>query len=219
MIFDMDGVLIDSVRTGLQVRKQLLANYGVDLDTVPDPQGEGHRAASLKTLLTSVEKHSGVHVDHEEFKQLSQKHMYQQLKNSGAAADPALVSLLKELRRHDILCAITSSSLQESVDNKLKILGIKPYFSVIITGSDAQEHKPHPEGYLLTLAKLRLSPNQCIIVEDTKTGVEAGLAAGCRVIGFTQYNPSRETLEGTIANIAHWHDLTYETLVKLDTKS
>jgi beta-phosphoglucomutase-like phosphatase (HAD superfamily) len=65
VIFDMDGVLIDSVEVGLQARKRLLAQYNVDLDTVPDPQGENHRAASLKTLLASVKTHHGIDIDHD----------------------------------------------------------------------------------------------------------------------------------------------------------
>ncbi len=215
VIFDMDGVLIDSVQAGLRVRKKLLARYGVDLDAVPDPQGEGHRAASMKTLLASVKSHHGLHINPDEFAELSVEHMYKELQEFGASADPGLIAFLKELRRHGVACAIASSSLQEGINNKLKILGIEQYFSVIVTGSDVQKHKPHPETYLLATARLNLPPDDCIVFEDTIAGVEAGLAAGCRVIGFTQYNPPKEPLPGVVMTVENWSDISYNKLLHL----
>ncbi|MDN5274670.1 MAG: haloacid dehalogenase [Candidatus Saccharibacteria bacterium] len=215
VIFDMDGVLIDSVELGHIRRKKILAQYNVDLDAVPDPQGEAHRAASLKSLLSSVENHYGIRIDYDEFARISREHMHEDFQTYEISSDPGLVAFLKELRQHDIICAIVSSGLREGVDIKLEVLGIKQYFSTIITGTDVKEHKPHPEPYLHALKKLDLAPSDCVIFEDSVTGVKAGQAAGCRVIGFTQYNPSKEPLPGVVATIKNWSEINYNTLERL----
>ena len=212
VIFDMDGVLIDTVETGFRVRKRLLAQRGVDLENIPDPQGEGHRAASLKNLLRNVKDHSGIHVDHDEFAELTRKHMRQALHAQGTSADPGLVAFLNDLKDHQITCAVASSSLRESIDIKLDILGIRRYFSVIVTGSDVEEHKPHPAAYTYALQQLHLPPKDCVIFEDSLTGIEAGRAAGCKVIGFTQYNPPEKTLHGVVATVQNWSEITYDKL-------
>lgn len=217
VIFDMDGILIDSVETGLRVRKKVLGRYGVDLETVPDPQGEGHRAASAKKLLAAVKDHSGIHIDHDEFTKLTTRRMNEELQALyGSAASAGLVAFLKELQAHNIICAIASSSLREGVENKLRILGIKHFFQVVVTGSDVQEHKPHPEGYLLAIKKLGLSPEECIIFEDSLTGMQAAHAAGCRVVGFTQYNPPKEPLSNVILTVQSWDDMHYDLLQSVD---
>ena len=213
VIFDMDGVLIDSVEVGFKARKKLLARYNVDLDIVPDSQGEGHRAASLKTLLASVKAHHGIDIDHDEFAGKSREHMREDLQEHGVSADPDLVAFLEELRQHNIICAIVSSGLREGLDIKLDILGIKQYFSVIVTGSEVWEHKPHPAPYLYALKKLGLPPSDCIIFEDSLTGVQAAQAASCRVIGFTQYNPPKEPLPGVVATVKSWSEINYDKLV------
>lgn len=211
----MDGVLIDSVQAGLRMRRKLLAKYGVDLDTVPDPQGEGHRASSMKSLLASVKSHQGVHIDHDEFASLAIEHMPKILQEHGVSADPGLIKFLKELKQHNIVCAIASSGLRAGVETKLEILGIKQYFSVIVTGSDVKVHKPHPESYLYAMEKLGMAAEDCVIIEDSLTGVQAAHAAGCRVIGFAQYNPSKEPLAGVVTTVIHWNEMSYHQLQHL----
>lgn len=215
VIFDMDGVLIDSVELGIRSRKKLLAQYNVDLDKVPDPQGEAHRAASLKSLLLSVKNHYGIHIDHDEFARISRENMRHDLQEHGVSADPSLTAFLEELKQHNIICAIVSSGLREGLDIKLNVLGIRQYFSVIVTGSDVKQHKPHPEPYLYALKKLGLPAKDCIIFEDSLTGVQAGQAAGCKVIGFTQYNPPKEPLSGVVATIKNWNEINYDKLKHL----
>lgn len=212
VIFDMDGVLIDSVELGFRSRKKLLTRYGVDLDTIPDQQGEGHRAASLKSLLESIRNHSGVHIDHDEFARISRTHLRRDLEESGISVDPELIEFLKDLRRHNITCAIVSSSLRKGLDIKLEVLDIKQYFSMIVTGNDVNEHKPHPAPYLYALKKLKLPAKDCVIFEDSLTGIKAAQAAGCRVIGFTKYNPPKKQLDGVIATIKKWAEISYDEL-------
>lgn len=214
----MDGVLIDTVEIGLRVRKKLLSHHGVDLESIPDPQGEGHKTASLKNLLANVKDHSGIHIDHDEFANHVRKHMREQLQAERVAADPGLLAFLEDLNSHGVTCAVASSSLREGIDIKLDILGIRQYFSVIVTGSDVKEHKPHPAAYLYAMEELHLSPEDCVVFEDSLTGIEAGLGAGCKVIGFTQYNPPKESPQGVIATVRNWSEISYDKLESLVAK-
>lgn len=215
-MFDMDGVLIDTVTFGRNIRQRILKeHYNVDLDTVPDPQGEDHRVASMKTLLANVEDHLGTHINIDEFAELQAQYMRVELPKL-ISVDLSLVAFLKELRQHNITCAVVTTAQRSGTDIKLDVLGIRQYFSVIVTGNDIENHKPHPDAYLYALKKLDLSPNDCIVFEDSLPGVQAGLAAGCRVINFTQYNPPKEPIPGVITVIRQWGDLTYEKLLSLE---
>lgn len=213
VIFDLDGVLIDSVQIALKNRKELLAGYGVDLDSIPDPQDEGHRAASLKTLLANVENHTGIQIDPEEFAKHSTEKMRQALKSQ--SADPAFITFLDDLNRRGVACAIATSGRREVVEMKLEVLGLTNYFPTIVTGDDVQEHKPHPAAYLETLRRLGLTPNDCIIIEDSLTGMQAGIASGCKVIGFVGFSSSNETLPNVVLTIQKWSDINYQVLAGL----
>ena len=218
VIFDMDGVLADTVTIGRNARQKVLdEHYGIDLNKVPDPQGQDHRAASMKTLLASIEAHTGTRIDHDEFHDLEHGNMENDLRRL-LKVDPALIRFLDELEQHGIVCAVVTTSQRSGADLKLELLGIRQYFSIVVTGNEIEHHKPHPEGYLHALEKLGLSAADCIIFEDSLTGVQAGLAAGCRVINLTQYNPPQEVIPGVLATISQWRDMTYSKLLSLEKR-
>ena len=215
VIFDMDGVLIDSVTVGRKIRGNILAeHYGINLDEVPDPQGQDHRIASMKTMLADIEDHLGTHIDIEEFAELQAQAMRDELPKL-ISVDPALVALLDELKQHDLTCAVVTTAQRTGTDIKLDVLGIRQYFSVIVTGNDIENHKPHPEAYHFAMTKLGLSAADCVIFEDSLPGVQAGVAAGCKVIGFTQYNPPEESLPDVVAVVSKWTDISYGKLQKI----
>lgn len=215
VIFDMDGVLIDSVESANRAKTELLKRQGIDINTVPDPTNEGHKGSSVRIFLDAVERHHGVKIDRQQFARDAIEFVHKDLQQNGVSADTDLINLLKELQSYKIPCGIASSGLRESVNNKLRILGIKEYFQIIITGDDVKEHKPHPAPYILTIGKLNARPDKCLVFEDSLVGVQAAQAAGCTVIGFTGYNTNKNPLPGCALTVDAWNQASYNTLSNL----
>jgi HAD superfamily hydrolase (TIGR01509 family) len=213
LIFDVDGVLIDSVAAAYRVRARLLASYGVDIAQIPDPHHEGHKGSSLKHLLMAVNQHAGVEIDEASFAEAAVKGMRNEFE--GTRVDTRLLALLRELKQHGIPCGIASSGRPEGVRIKLEVLGIGDYFDQIVTAGDVTRHKPDPEIYLLTAERLGLDIKRCIIIEDSAAGVAAGKAAGGTVIGFTQYNQDKTPLAGVRFTVDGWDGLSYLRLREL----
>jgi|GEM_PF-91433 len=212
VIFDMDGVLIDSVSSAHKARETLLAEHGLSMAVIPDPRGEDHRGASAKALLHAVEQHHGVSIDLDDFKQRAGHMIRQDLKDREQSADPGLVRFLEDLRAHGIACAITSSGAKNSVAFKLEILGIEHFFSAIVTADDVAAHKPDPASYFYTMGYLGVQPQNCLIIEDSLTGIEAAIASGARVAGFSKYNTKPETFDGLDLVASDWSELSYQKI-------
>ena len=215
VIFDMDGVLIDSVPAGNRARRRVLDAYGIDLDTIPDPMNEGHRGASAKNLLAAVKRHTGAEIKLEEYAQKGLRFIEQDLRAHNVVADPALVSFLQELKRYNVPMAIASSGLRPTVLSKLSVLGIQNFFTAIVTGSEIAKHKPEPDTYIEAARHLGVNPAHCIAFEDSVAGAISAKAAGCKVIGFTRYNNNTNALPGAICNIQDWSEITHQKLQKM----
>jgi len=215
VIFDVDGVLINSVPSAHRVKTWLLKEYGVDLEKIPDPHGEQHKGSSSKVLLDAVQEHAGLTIDHKEFSAKASMAIHQDLIDSNICADPGLCRLLKELKGSGIKLAIASSGVRTSVENKLKILGIKDYFQVVITANDVTAHKPDPESYLAAMDNLAANPGKTIVFEDSLAGITAGRSAGAIVIGFIQYNEDKSPLQGAALTIDSWNDIDSQKLQQL----
>jgi HAD superfamily hydrolase (TIGR01509 family) len=106
-----------------------------------------------------------------------------------------LVDFLKLLDESGIKRAIATSAPRANVDFTLTKTHITPYFNVILDEAFVSIGKPHPEIYLKSAAALGMAPADCIVIEDSISGVKAGKAAGCKVIGVTTTH-SEEELAG-----------------------
>lgn len=213
VIFDMDGVLIDSVGAVHRARTKILKeDYGIDIASVPDPHNEGHKGNSVRSLLAAVKEHTGITISEDEFKPKFAAMVYEDLKSSGTKVDPELLEFLQELKQHGVPLAVATSSANDSAEYKLRILGIKDFFQAIITADLITNHKPHPEAYLVAMEQLHAAPTKSFVFEDSSQGIEAGRAAGAHVIGVANYNAGQSTLPGTAMTINAWSDVDYQHL-------
>ncbi len=215
VIFDLDGVLIDSPRYNRVAINEVLASYGLSLDQIQDARGEGNTGRSLRDLVLIIKEKYGVDVPLREIEERVTRRGFELLREAPDVAYPHLKHFLSNLQSRGVLLAVGSSSTGSRVRNLLSWLGILDYFTTIVSADDVRNHKPSPDTFLEAARRLGLPPSRCVVVEDSALGVESATRAGMKVIGFLafQYRPNPLTDSDLVV-----HDLTersYDILVKL----
>lgn len=172
IIFDLDGVLVDSSAVIERHWKRWAARHGVDLEQVMRLM-HGRRAAETMRLVAP-----GLDVESEaEHFQAAQVPDTQGLQQIEGAA--RLVGSLPT-----DAWAVATSATREIAVNRLDSVGL-PVPRVLVAAEDVERGKPAPDAYLLAAAGLSVSPGHCIVVEDAPAGVEGAKAAGMQVVAVT----------------------------------
>ena len=118
---------------------------------------------------------------------------------------------LSDLRDNHVPMAIATSAIPENVEFVTRELDIKDYFHLATNETHVTRSKPDPEVYLLTADRLGFDPCKCFVIEDSLSGVQAGLSAGCKVIGLTTSH-TKEELNNTDLVIDSFEDVDYNKL-------
>ncbi len=178
VIFDMDGVLLDSEPLHYEAVRQILAEQGVDF-----PLDDYHRY--LGTTLTSTwddlcERYPIAMP----FEQFEARYNADVLAHYQAGA-PLIVGareLVHRLLAADVPIAVASSSHREWVEAALTGVGLRPSFQHTVAGDEVAMGKPSPEIYLKAASVLGVAPTVCIAIEDAPAGVASARAAGMAVV-------------------------------------
>ena len=181
VIFDMDGVLVDSA----DAHYESWCLMGKELGKVHTREFFErtfgmHNREIIPLWLGDVLPRDEVDrlSDHKEA-------LYRQVAATKLTPLDGAVDLLESLAQDGFLLAIGSSGPRPNVELMLDVLGVRRFFSAFSTGDEVREGKPHPEVFLNAARKLGLPPRDCAVVEDAPQGIQAGLAAGARVIAVT----------------------------------
>ncbi|WKK58767.1 beta-phosphoglucomutase [Sphingobacterium sp. BN32] len=183
VLFDLDGVLVDTAKYHYLAWKQLANSLGFDFTELQNEELKGiSRVESLKKILTW----GGLDFPQERQDELaSLKNGWYVEMISEMKADevlPGSFELLEELRTNQIKIALGSASknAQLILDNT----GLTPYFDAIVDGNVVSKSKPAPEVFLKGAEMLHISPSGCVVFEDASAGVEAALRATMKAIGI-----------------------------------
>jgi sugar-phosphatase len=179
LLFDMDGVLIDSTRAVARIWKQWAIEHGFD------PEPVAFRAQGRPSITTIRELLPGA--DHlAENQEIERREM---VDLAGVTAWPGARQILDHLPEQ--LWALVTSSTKPLTEVRLRAAGLPlPHF--LVTGSDVVHGKPHPEPFSKGAALLGFSAEHCIVIEDTPAGIQAGKAAGARVLAFRTTMPESQ---------------------------
>jgi HAD superfamily hydrolase (TIGR01509 family) len=179
VIFDFDGVLIDSEQISMVIDRGLLAECGVDLS-----EAEMHQRFVGKTferMVHEVEQEFGLKLpeDLEARKDVLMLDLYRR----ELQPVPGVVAMLEQLH---LPRSIGTNGPRARALEALKITGLDRFFGErLTTFEDVANGKPAPDVYLLAASRAGFAPTDCLVIEDSKTGATAALAAGCKVVGFT----------------------------------
>jgi sugar-phosphatase len=169
VLFDMDGVLIDSTPAVARVWRKWAIKHGFDPDEVV------HKAHGRPSITTLREYLPGA--DHEAENRIVEQAEIEDLE--GVVPIPGALQLLSSLPPDK--WAIVTSSTRPLAEVRLRTAGL-PQPGLFLTSTDIVNGKPHPDPYAKAAARLGLSAAQCVVVEDVPAGIRAGKAAGSRVI-------------------------------------
>jgi len=188
ILFDLDGVLLDSMPYHVKAWQEIFAQYDVKIEPDEIYFREGTRTADLAKYLAISHQ---LELSENELTELVQQKSKRYNEITKAGVVPGVPELLEELKQRSVFKAIVTSTFLE---NLLRVMPEEIFqkFDVVITGSDVINGKPHPEPYLKAASKLGLKPSECVVVENAKIGVQSANAAEMFCIGLTSTQTKKQ---------------------------
>lgn len=203
-VFDWDGVILDSSRHHEESWERLAKETGKPLPPGHFRRGFGRRNIEIMRDML------GWSQDLQEIDRLSRRkeELYREVVEEwGIDPLPGVRVWLERLAVRGIPCGIGSSTEEKNVRLGLRKLGLEAFFRTAVTAEHVQRGKPAPDVFLEAARRLGVAPARCVVFEDAPAGVEAGRAAGMKVVGVTTTHP-RGRLEGVFREVSRLDELT-----------
>jgi HAD superfamily hydrolase (TIGR01509 family) len=206
VLFDLDGVLADTERLQWQAYREVLREFGVDVDVeeyrvhwIASGTGPEYACRTYALPLTPEELRA------------RKAPRYRALVARGVQARPGARAALERLRGR-LRLAVATNSARAEVALILAQLGMAPLLDAVVAREDYVRAKPAPDAYLAAAAALGLAPTECVVVEDTARGVRAALAAGMRVVAIPHELTHDNDFTGCARRLDDFAELTVELL-------
>lgn len=204
IIFDMDGTLVDSIPYHKEVWLSFLKKHSIFLD--PEDfltKNQGHIDEMIRRFF-------GQGLPHEKVKILGQERekAFRDLYRHNIKEINGLTDFLIKMREMNIKASLATLGYTQNIDLVLDELNIRGFFHSITGGHEVRKGKPDPEIYHLALEKLALKNTDCVVIEDSISGVTSARQAGIEVIGITTSHTENELIaNGCFSTISNFHDL------------
>ena len=181
VVFDVDGVLIDTEPYHFSAWRQVLEEYGIRLTPEGYKELSGNPAEYIDRIL--IDRYN-LRVPYGTLARRKRKVVYDLLRKQPLKPKPGVPDVLLNLKNAGLLIGVASATSREQLIMKLKKISILDYLDVIVSEDEVSRSKPNPDIYLRAFTLLGIRPQEAVVVEDTPTGARAGKASGAFVIAI-----------------------------------
>ena len=213
VIFDMDGVLIDSEPIHIEIEKQLFDKLGID---VPEAVHRSYMGASNEFMYSDLRsrfKLSESVTELIESDELFRSDYFHRLDT--IPANDGLISLLGQIKAAGLKLAVATSSSPEIANILLSKSELASFFDAIVTTTEAGKSKPSPDVYLLAAKKIGVVPENCIVFEDSPNGLSAAKSAGMFCVVIQSDSDIIKELSGADYLIQSFTEITLSRLTDI----
>jgi beta-phosphoglucomutase family hydrolase len=205
VIFDMDGVLVDTEPFHIQTEKRMFRKMNLDIS---DEEHAGYMGTATDVMWKQIISKRNLQLDIAKITELTIREglpYFYSLEKIGPM--PGLVDLLEKLKTKNIPMAVASSSDPETIRVILEKSGLGKYFQYVVSSSDVGKSKPEPDVFLHAAKLLGVAPVNCVVFEDSKNGIKAAKAAGMYCIAYSGANSGDQDRNHADLHISSYKDL------------
>jgi beta-phosphoglucomutase family hydrolase len=191
VIFDMDGVIIDSEPLHFRSDQLLMKQFGIDMGVA---DLEVYVGMTDPDMLSKIITKYSLQVSLPELLSMQLNHKISLLRDADNHAIDGIVELVQAISDSHIKIGLASSSSRAFIEGVLDKLDVASHFQCIVSGLEVERGKPAPDIFLKAAHLLGISPEYCLVIEDSGHGVKAAKAAGMKCIGFENPNSGNQNL-------------------------
>lgn len=213
VIFDMDGLLVESEHLQSKSFEIVLARHGV--------VAEYNEAGTIQIAgITSkenfelIKKKHHIPISSDELVSIKNE-VYSQLIEDGIDPMPGAHRLIESLKKGGVKTAVASSSIPGDIERVLKQIGLFDEFDSIVSGSEVEHSKPAPDIFLEAARRIGADPSRCIVLEDAEAGVKAAKSAGMFVIAVPNKYTSHNDFSKADVVVNSLEELNYRKLISM----
>ncbi len=217
IIFDMDGVIVDSEALHIEIKQAVLRRHGVEISIEECLPYIGRSSRDFfRDCLQKYKLSIGLE------KLVAEKHQaFLRAVRGERKVMPiaGVINLIRYLRVQGYILAVASSSTMANIEYFLDQLAVRAEFSYLISGEKQEFSKPHPAIYQAALQALQLPPSQCLAIEDSLNGVVAAQRAGLACLAYydRRYHKDSSTLagaDGIVSSMSQVDEILIEQIMR-----
>jgi beta-phosphoglucomutase family hydrolase len=212
VIFDMDGVIIDSEPIHHNMEKELFNKLGIQVDEDEHNTFVGKTDRDIWGYLK--EKHQLTDTIEELLENKVNTFINYVVTREDVKPIDGIVNLLDRLHKRGLKIGLASSSSMKVIEAVINKLDLKKYFDAVVSGENMKRGKPEPDIFLHTAKLLNTLPENCLVIEDSKNGVYAAKAANMKCIGYKNINSGNQDLSKADIVVSSYYDIDLDTILK-----
>lgn len=187
VIFDMDGVLVDSADAHFESWRRMAQELGLKVTNAQFHATFGRQNRDIIPIVFGV-------TDEDSIQRMADRkeELYRELVRNQPPIVPGSVQLVHGLHRAGARLAVGSSAPRANIELILNAMGIAECISAVVSGDEATRGKPDPQVFSIACEALGIPPARCVVIEDAPAGVQAARAAGAKAVALLLHHPSEE---------------------------